>query len=426
MKFSIPLAAGLLQLCAATGAAQFFNDFDQPPHDYWTVPMHDPMTELLRRVEKGGTRLDDAPGLPLVKRLLKELDIPEESQVLVFSKTSLQRGAVTPSNPRAIYFNEEAYVAWMPGGRIEIASSDPERGAVFYFQRKLDQSKGKLFTRDRVCIQCHAGSATNFLPGLLGRSVYPDARGRSLKSVDSFERVGHNVPIGDRWGGWYVTGSHAGLHHMGNSIAARAAGGVDIDREKNAALSGLGAFFDEGKYPHKGSDIVALLVLDHQVSMHFKLMEAHYVVRQIIADAKWKDGQLPDELPEEFALELDGAAERVVSHLLFQHEAPLGDDKIVGSGAFQKVFLASRKTDSDGRSLKDLRLQGRLFEHRCSFMIHSKSFVGMPEILKKTVLKKIRAVLSAEKAPDGYEHLPEAERKAILQILTATVPGFEN
>ena len=129
------------------------------------------MSELLKRVSKGKINLDEKPGIALVRRLLEELQISESSQILVFSRTSLQRGVVSPTNPRAIYFNDEVYLGWMPNGRIEIASSDPKKGFIFFFQRELSDQKAPLFSRDRVCIECHAGSATNFLPGPLARSV---------------------------------------------------------------------------------------------------------------------------------------------------------------------------------------------------------------------------------------------------------------
>jgi hypothetical protein len=398
-------------------SAQFFNDFDQPPHDYWTAEMHDPMTELLRSVDAGDVNLGHDPGLPLVRRLLAELEIPVDSQTLVFSRTSLQRGVVSPGNPRAIYFNEETYLGWMPGGRVEIASSDPERGAVFFFQRELERRDGPLFVRDKVCIQCHAGSATNFLPGLLGKSVFPDGRGRSLKSIDSFERVGHEVPLRERWGGWYVSGAHDGLRHMGNSLAKRGAGGVELIRE---AKADLGKLFDQSKYPVGGSDVIALLVLDHQISMHFELMEAHYIARQALADL----GAEAKPIPAEVAAEIDSAAERVVGYLLFQNEADLGETAVGGAESFRKTFLANRRVDTEGRSLKDFQLQGQLFKHRCSYMIYSKSFTGLPKVLKRAIYRRLKEVLGAEEAVDGYGYLADAERAAILEILKATLPGF--
>lgn len=423
---SLRLVLGLLTLLTGFARAQFFNDFDQPPHDYWTAQMNDPMTRLLAEIERGEKVIKEQPGLPLVRRLLKGLEIPVESQVLVFSRTSLQRGLVSPGNPRAIFFNEETYLGWMPEGRIEIASSDPERGSVFFFQRKLDDRQGKLFVRDRVCIQCHAGSATNFLPGLLARSVFPDGRGRSIKSVDSFERVGHNVALSDRWGGWYVTGGHEELRHMGNAIASRGARGVELISDKAVEQVGLKHFFDTSQYPIATSDVTALLVLDHQVSMHFKLMEASYIVRQAIHDAGWSGKEVPLEQPEQFERALRIATEQVVNHLLFADEVPIGGGRVAGDGVFVKSFLAGRVADSKGRSLRDFKLEERMFSYRCSYMIYSKSFTGLPEVLRKSIYRRLHEVLEPRLPVHRYDHFVPGERAAILEILNETVSGFKD
>jgi hypothetical protein len=423
---SLHLVLLLLTLLVGSARAQFFNDFDQSPHDYWTAEMNDPMSRLLAEVQRGEKVINEKPGLPLVSRLLRELEIPVESQVLVFSRTSLQRGMVSPQNPRAIFFNEETYLGWMPEGRIEIASSDPERGSVFFFQRKLEDGKGKLFVRDRSCIGCHAGSATNFLPGLLARSVFPDERGRSLKSVDSFERVGHNVPLSDRWGGWYVTGGHEELRHMGNAIASRGANGVELSREGTVEKDGLNRFFDTSKYPIATSDVVALLVLDHQVSMHFKLMEASYIVRQAIHDAGWSGQEVPRERPEQFGRALRIATEQVVNHLLFADEVSMGEERVAGDGVFVKAFLTGRVTDRKGRSLRDFKLEGRMFTYRCSYMIYSRAFTGLPEVLRKSIYRRLHEVLASKIPVKGYDYLIPGERAAILEILNETVPGFKD
>jgi len=64
---------------------------------------------------------------------LEAFDIPVESQVLVFSKTSLQASRISPRTPRAIYFNDEIYVAWVPNGnRLEVSVPSPRTGTNFY------------------------------------------------------------------------------------------------------------------------------------------------------------------------------------------------------------------------------------------------------------------------------------------------------
>ena len=381
---------------------------------------------FMKKLESGDVVIpaDEQKGRPLLKHLLRELKIPESSQVLVFSKTSLQRRAVRPENPRAIYFNEDVYLGWMPGGRVEIGSVDPELGSIFYFQRDFDDDPElPLFYRDEVCIQCHAGSATNFLPGPLGRSVFPNESGRPTATMTSFDLAGHEVKISDRWGGWYVTGSHGSLRHMGNALAARVDGKLSIDKEKYANLEDLNAFFQSGKFPADGSDFLALLLLDHQIGMHYRLMEAHYRVRQALYDKNHPgaDGEPRSDLNEE----LETATEMVVNYLFFCDEASLGAEEIATDSTYRKTFLADRRADSKGRSLRDLRLRDHIFQYRCSYMIYSSAFTGLPEILRKSVFGRMKEILSLTNEEEEFAHLKDDEKAAIWEILKETVPEFE-
>ncbi|MDE0569789.1 MAG: hypothetical protein OSB44_03860 [Verrucomicrobiales bacterium] len=401
--------------------AQSFNEYGQSPHNYWESELEDPMSELLERVRKGEINLDENPGTPLVRRLLEELQISKSSQILVFSRTSLQRGVVSPTNPRAIYFNDEVYLGWMPNGRIEIASLDPEKGFIFFFQRELSDRKAPLFSRDKVCIQCHAGSATNFLPGPLGRSVFPDSKGRSLKSVDTFELIGHEVPVHERWGGWYVTRAHQDLNHMGNAIAVKENGKLKL--QKKDSSKGLNKFFNTSNYPVSTSEIEALLVFDHQVRMQFVLIESAYKVRQAIFDSQKTSSK---KNSANMSALLKEVTDTMVSELLFKEEFPLGG-KIVDTsqaGKFVAEFKAKGKTDSRGRSLRDLDLQSRLFKYRCSYMIYSKSFRDFPKILKSSVLNRIKEIMTSESPQLGYEYLEAKEKKAIFDILSGTLAEF--
>ena len=406
-------------------SAQFFNDYSEEPHRYWDAELKDPMSALVRDLSSGRRRFAESEkeGRALVERLLKELNIPASSQVLVFSKTSLQKRAVHPGNPRAIYFNDDVYLGWMPGGRVEIGSVDPELGSVFYFQRDFDEDPEKpLFHRDRVCIQCHAGSPTNFLPGPMGMSVFPNELGRAVRSVDSFELSGHEIPFHDRWGGWYVSGKQGAMRHMGNTLAERTAGEVTIDREKHVNLVGFADFFPEEKYPAKGSDLLALLILDHQIGMHYRLMEAHYRVRQ----ALWDKENTPEgeEPRSDYETELSESADTVLRYLFFCDEAALGAETVAGDSTYRDTFLAAKVPTKDGRSLRDLRLQERIFEYRCSYMIYNAAFTALPGVLKQAIFSRMRTVLKSDSSVEGFEHLGTGEKRAILEILTETLPGF--
>ena len=77
-----------------------------------------------------------------------------------------------------------------------------------------------------------------------------------------------------------------------------------------------------------------------------------------------------------------------------------------------------------GRALRDLDLKTRLFRYRCSPLIYSESFKGFPPELRTLVLTRLMAVLRAEQPAPEYAYLPAAERQAIYEILTATLPDL--
>lgn len=321
MRCVLTMILGMLTLSPTQG--QSFNDYEIDPHRYFDAPLHDPMSVFLNKVKSGEISLEEFEGSALVRRLLDGLSIPVESQVLVFSKTSLQRRSVHPRNPRALYFNEDIYLGWMPNGRVEITSMDPELGGIFYFQRPLDEKRGPLFERSKSCLGCHAGSATNFLPGLLGRSVYSDEDGRNRRSVSSFDRSSHDVPLEDRWGGWYVTGYHGSARHMGNAIASGTGSDLRIDPEPGANLRSLKSYFDTNIHLRGDSDVLALMILDHQISMHHWFMEAHYRVRHGLYQEGIKAVSRHDlRLMHEFDWEgLDQCVDRLIRYMLFADEA---------------------------------------------------------------------------------------------------------
>ncbi len=424
--FRFPFAISILALSVLAASGQgFYNDYELEPHRYFEAELKDPMSLLIKRLEAGEITLDEPNGKPLVKRLLEELNIPEESQVLVFTKTSLQRRVVTPKNPRAIYFNEDVYLGWMPNGRIEITSMDPELGGIFYFQRPLDEPDRPLFHREDSCLGCHAGSATDFMPGLLAQSVFPNENGRNLRSIRSFERISHEVPFENRWGGWYVTGKFGAMRHMGNQIAKGSGRNATIDREAGVKVKTLDHLFDPKLHLREGSDLLALMLMDHQISMHHWLMEGHYRVRQGFHDLKlenptWSD--LKDLADDEWA-DLDASVDTLVRYLLFADEASLGEEPVRGSEAFENVFLANRQTDAQGRSLKDLRLKGHLFQHRCSYMIYSVSFNSLPTPLKREIYRRLHRVLQ-DGPIEGFEYFEPGEKQAIREILLATKPDL--
>lgn len=403
-------------------SAQFFNDYELEPHGYFSRQPKDPVTLLMEKVDAGEITLPEKNGKPLVERLLHELNLDRHTQVLVFSKTSLQKRAVSHDNPRALYFNDSVYLGWMPNGRIEIASFDPELGPIFYFQRPLEDTTSQLFVRTRSCLGCHAGDATNFLPGALGRSIYPDENGRSLRgAAEDYRRSGHQIPMKERWGGWFVSGQHGALRHMGNAIATRGESGVTIDRDRYANLEKLDHFFPTDAFPAPGSDIAALLVFDHQVTMHHRLVEAAYRARQALFDSKLDPTETDvSKLARGRSIEeFTEGVEMVVEYLLFREEVPL-DPGVTAHPDFQRAFTADRRACQNGHSLKDLRLDGRIFENRCSYMIYSPSFENLPPMLKGAIYDRLHEILTADEPVEKFEHFDANERQRIYQILKET------
>ena len=399
---------------------QFYNDYELEPHGYFSRKPKDPVSLLMEKVNAGKVKITEKNGKELVARLLNELNLSKDTQVLVFSKTSLQRRAVSYQNPRALYFNDSVYLGWMPDGRVEIASFDPELGPVFYFQRPLEDRKSRLLVRTRSCLGCHAGAATNFIPGSLGRSVYPDRTGRSLKDANDYHRSGHHIPLEDRYGGWFVSGQHGKMRHMGNAVATRVNGEVQLDRNRFANLEKLDQFFPTDSYLAPGSDIAALLVFDHQVTMHHRLVEAAYRTRQSLFDSKLdpKETEVRKLAKGRSIREFREGVDNVIDYMLFCEEVPI--PQVSCDPKFRRAFSANRRADGKDRSLKDLRLDSRIFENRCSFMIYSPSFEHMPPMLRGAIYDRLHEILTAKTPVEGFEHLGAEERTRIVEILRET------
>jgi len=89
--------------------------------------------------------------------------------------------------------------------------------------------------------------------------------------------------------------------------------------------------------------------------------------------------------------------------------------------AFKADFLRERRATAEGLSLKDLDLSTRLFKHRCSYMIYSPVFEGLPEVMKTRIYSRLRDALKDGNGNSEFAFLPAAERKAIRGILKATL-----
>lgn len=393
--------------------------WELPPLNYSSALATDPVTLMESR---GGFR--NLPGkteLEKMRLVLAKLGIPEASQILVFSKTSKQNDRINPRNPRSLFFSEDTYAGYVPGGDMEIVSQDPLLGAVYHRISLGGEGEEPVVKRETSdCLSCHGSARTENAPGVLVRSVFADADGRPLLALGGFT-VDARTPLAERWGGYYVTGSSS-LPHLGNRFfRADETAPAAVAAESERSLEGK---IDVSKYPRGGSDIVALLVLEHQCRVNNLFIAATIRYRRMHWLGKALD-RASDPDRETAGRLADEDAAQIVAALLFKEEASLGDG-VEGDEAFQDAFTARFPKTRDGRSLADFHLGSRLFKNRCSYMVYSKAFRSLPERVRSAVIKRLRAVLDGAEAQEEFAYLRKSERSRISEILVETLPGFRS
>ncbi|HEY1049977.1 MAG TPA: hypothetical protein VGE39_09495 [Prosthecobacter sp.] len=404
------------------------DEYENAPIRYSATEPNDAAQRLERLMAAGKVNIDRKDAWSILRGLMQQFHIPPESQVMVFSKTSKQNDRISPQTPRVIYFGDNAYLGYTLGGSIEVTTIDPRLGPIFYMvDPDTEPQKPLTFQRDQSCLSCHGGPFSPDVPGVLVRSVFPSAQGHPIMSQGSTV-VDTTTPFSDRWGGWYVTGRHGDVTHRGNVIATENGDQtVEMDFEAGANVANLSQFFDTTPYPRKTSDIVALMVLEHQTSVQNVLTKANHAALR----AMHMQTSLQKELGEPVMHEPTGTARRIIDHaaedvveaLLFKDEAVLPDGGIEGDPAFQTAFAKDTPQSGDGRSLKDFQLLNRLFKLRCSYMVYSVTFEHLTAPLKEAVLGRLWHVLEGKDTAGGFEYLGEAERGHIRRILVETLPG---
>ena len=411
------IAALVVFICLGTGL-QATPDYELPPLYYSKAKDENGITALRETLE-----LKQQSGTDALRQILQALKVPESSQMLVFSKTSEQNNFISPNNPRAIYFSEDYYVGYVPGGLIELIAADDPSGVMFYTFDPRASEKKKGFQRDNSCLRCHASGRTRNIPGMLVRSVHADQDGQLVLTWGTHLTT-PSSPIPQRWGGWYVTGTHGDLPHMGNKITRKLEDEKHhYDASYGQNVESLTHYVNTSAYLAQTSDIVALMVMEHQIHMH----NSFYAARFQYQRAKFLRRALRPEADAEHSTQMQKLIQRrsdeILASLLFSDHAELPVDGIDGSVAFQKDFLAAARPSKEGWSLRDLRLQKRLFKYRCSYMIHSKAFSNLPSPIKRRVLKQLRQHLTGEPI-SGMPQLSERERTRIHAILTETLEAY--
>ena len=370
-----------------------------PQIDYYSESHTGATARLQQRLERGETRLAYNDKWGYLESVLREFGIAVSSQALVFSKTSMQAARIGPDHPRALYFGDDVYVGLVRGGLLEIAEADPLKGAIFYTLEQKKTDHPRFLRRNEECLKCHFGVNTQSIPGFLTRSLFVDATGEPIPEAGAF-LTDHRSPLIQRWGGWYVTGTHGAARHLGNGVAAGS--NHRVDSERGANVTSLKGRLNLAFYPAAGSDIVALMVLDHQVRMHNLFVRLAY--------------EATLDRPE-----LAATVETAVRYMLYTDEAPLRD-RTTGSGSFRADFEAEGPNDGQGRSLRQFDLETRLFRYPCSFLIYADSFENLPARAKDLVYRRLFDVLSGADQSAAFARVTAGQRRAVLEILMATKP----
>lgn len=411
------VAAVLVLASAAAGVvfAQRSDAFqasrDHPAIEYRHTPTQDAVSDLNARLETGATTLGFEPVTGYLRAVLQALDLPVESQVLVFSQTSFQAPHINEQNPRAVYFNDQVAVGWVRGGDVlEVAAQDPRQGTVFYALRQTAAAQPVLERRD-TCLSCHLSWDTRGVPGPLVLTTHPR---RSDSEYANGGIVDHGEPIRNRWGGWYVTGKGVPPRHMGNRAMLRPDAADPEGTPPPPMYESLAGKADLHGYPSLRSDVVALLVLEHQAHLTNLMTRAGWEARLAAHEG-------PPPMPgSAMSPRVQSAVAELVDYMLFVDEAPLSR-KVIGSSGFAERFSAQGPRDDKGRSLRDFDLGDRLMRYPLSYMIYTPAFAGLPGHVKDAAYRQLWRILSRELRPPQYAHLTLPRRQAIVDILRATM-----
>jgi hypothetical protein len=289
-----------------------------------------------------------------------------------------------------------------------VSAVDPKLGGIFYSIEQLPARKPK-FVRDGDCIRCHASARTLGVPGHLVRSIATDETGE-LDAQNEFSPIDHCTPLAERWAGWYVTGTHGAQAHRGNLVGNGAFAAFEKEPLAKGNLRALDEFFDGKKFPEPGSDIVALMVLEHQAKMHNYITRLNYETQTMLAAY----GHIRY---------LKTQVNAFLRYLLFTEEAPL-TAPVMGNAAYLREFAATGPRASQGRSLRDFDLQTRVFKHPCSFLIYSEAFDQMPAPIRELLLQRLWEILTEKDQTPEFAMLTTAQRREILEILRETKPNL--
>jgi len=384
---------------------------EHPAIQYLARPTTDRVAVLKKSLAQNPDALPRDPSTGYLTGVLKALGVPKESQLLVFSKTGVQSSYTSPGKPRALYFDQSVAIGYNPGAPLlELAVHDPQQGVVFYtIDQKADTP---AVTRRTSCLSCHVSATTLGVPGMIARSNTVAEDGTLVPQTGS-QNVSHQTPHPDRWGGWFVTSEdaappYAQMAHRGNitfSGRGNTSNQVFVDW-LNASPQSLG-------YPLPSSDIVSLLVFDHQMHAINLLTRLNWESRVAASDGEVN--------PAGGAVR--GLVNELADYLLFADEAP-PLAPLTPPPAFAASLEARTPKDRHGRSFGQLDAVNRLLRYPCSFMVYSEAFDGLPKPVRAAVYSRMLDVLSGHEARAARVRVTPADSRAIVEILKDTKPDF--
>ncbi len=429
------LCAGLLlasALASASESAPAINaqryDADYPALNYSGPATHNAFARLQARLDRGELQLDYSPSRGYLDALLKALKIDASSQVLVYSKTSLQIDLITASTPRAVYYNDEVYVGYVQNAPLlELAAMDSELGLVFYTMvnkpaapRQFDREAGR-------CLTCH--DTYSMMGGGVPRVVVLSAMvdgPHNPPARETSDETSDQTPLRERWGGWYVTGQHGDQMHLGNLAIdgdPKLSGRTDAQRLNLQALDGL---FNTRPYLTNKSDLVSLMVLEHQTGVQNLITRASLKAQTVLA--RLDQGAVPaprrlGDLSPRGQTAIKAMVEPLVRTMLFV-DAVEFTSPIAGNAGFETWFQGQGPHDRQGRTLRELDLKTRLFRYPLSYFIYSAAFDSLPEYIRHYLYGRFAEILQGRDTSGLYAGLNAEDRMAALEILSATKPDF--
>jgi hypothetical protein len=219
----------------------------------------------------------------------------------------------------------------------------------------------------------------------------------------------HRSPLDERWGGWYVTGVTGTMKHLGNRVITDLNKPEMLRATPTPSLDSLKGKLDLAGYLSPYSDVVALMVLEHQAHMTNLMTRLGWESRVSAHDGSKASNA--------------GLVQEFVDYMLFVDEAPL-TSIIKGTSGFAEKFQSLGPNDSNGRSLRQFDLEHHLMRYPCSYMIYSPAFDGMPTNVKDAVYSLIWQILSGQETNARYRRLSLEDRKAVAEILLETKKGL--